>query len=84
MVAAEQIKAQAKLTSDQQRLQLDFMKAQMQDDRERDKMTQDLAIEAAKIFANTGVRLNEQQVRAQQAMTPSIPGMMQPGMMPNA
>jgi hypothetical protein len=49
-------------------------------------MTQDLAIEAAKIFANTGVRLNEQQIRAQQAMTqPMGPQPMgQPGMMPNA
>jgi hypothetical protein len=52
-------------------------------------MTQDLAIEAAKIFANTGVRLNEQQIRAQQAMTPmgqpmGQPMMPQPGMMPNA
>jgi hypothetical protein len=72
--------------ADQQKSQLDYQKALMQDDRERDKMTQDLAIEAAKIFANTGVRLNEQQIRAQQAMTqPMGPQpMMQPGMMPNA
>jgi len=79
----EQMKSQTRAQADQQKTQLDFVKAQMQDDRERDKMTQDLAIEAAKIFANTGVRLNEQQIRAQQAMTPM--GMMpQPGMMPNA
>lgn len=80
---AEQMKMSARVMADQQKTQLDYQKALMQDDRERDKMTQDLAIEAAKIFANTGVRLNEQQIRAQQAMTPM--GMMpQPGMMPNA
>ena len=82
----EQMKSQTRAQADMQRTQMDFVKAQMQDDRERDKMTQDLAIEAAKIFANTGVRLNEQQIRAQQAMTqPMGPQpMMQPGMMPNA
>jgi spore coat protein CotH len=85
----EQMKSQTRAQADMQRTQVDIMKAQMQDDRERDKMTQDLAIEAAKIFANTGVRLNEQQIRAQQAMTPmgqpmGQPMMPQPGMMPNA
>ena len=84
---AEQMKTSARVMADQQKAQLDYQKAIMQDDRERDKMTQDLAIEAAKIFANTGVRLNEQQIRAQQAMTPmpmGQPMMPQPGMMPNA
>jgi hypothetical protein len=84
---AEQMKTSARVMADQQKAQLDYQKALMQDDRERDKMTQDLAIEAAKIFANTGVRLNEQQIRAQQAMTPmpmGQPMMPQPGMMPNA
>lgn len=66
---AEQMKVSARVQADQQKAQLDFMKAQMQDDRERDKMIQDLAIEAAKLLANSGLRLNEQQVRAQQAAT---------------
>lgn len=70
---AEQMKVSARVQADQQKAQLDFMKAQMQDDRERDKMIQDLAIEAAKLLANSGLRLNEQQVKAQQAAT-------QPGM----
>jgi hypothetical protein len=87
---AEQMKTSARVMADQQKAQLDYQKALMQDDRERDKMTQDLAIEAAKIFANTGVRLNEQQIKAQQAMPPMPQPMMpqpmmpQPGMMPNA
>ena len=74
---AEQMKVSARVQADQQKAQLDFVKAQMQDDRERDKMIQDLAIEAAKLLANSGIRLNEQQVRAQQAAT-------QPMGMPNA
>jgi hypothetical protein len=82
---AEQMKTSARVQADQQKAQLDFVEAQMTDDRERDKMLQDLAIEAAKIYANTGVRLNEQQIKAQQAMTqPMMPMQpMQPGM-PNA
>jgi hypothetical protein len=78
---AEQMKTSARVQADQQKMQMDFVKAQMQDDRERDRMIQDLAIEAAKILANSGIRLNEQQIRAQQAMTQPM-GM--PGMMPNA
>ena len=75
---AEQMKTSARVQADMQKAQMDFVKAQMQDDRERDKMIQDLAIEAAKILANSGIRLNEQQIRAQQAMTQPM------GMMPNA
>ena len=82
---AEQMKTSARVQADMQKTQMDFVKAQMQDDRERDKMIQDLAIEAAKILANSGIRLNEQQIRAQQAMTqPMGMPMGAPGMMPNA
>jgi hypothetical protein len=79
---AEQMKTSARVQADQQKMQMDFVKAQMQDDRERDRMIQDLAIEAAKILANSGIRLNEQQIRAQQAMTQPMGQPM--GMMPNA
>lgn len=75
---AEQMKTSARVQADMQKTQMDFIKAQMQDDRERDKMIQDLAIEAAKILADGGIRLNEQQIRAQQAATQPM------GMMPNA
>ncbi len=72
---AEQMKVSARVAADQQKTQLDFVKAQMQDDRERDKMLQDLAIRGAELYANTGVKMNEQQIRAQQAMTqPMQPG----------
>lgn len=73
---AEQMKTSARVQADTRKMQLDFVKAQMEDDRERDKMVQDLAVEAAKLLANSGIKLNEQQIRAQQAST-------QPMVMPN-
>jgi hypothetical protein len=67
LVAAETIKAQAKLQSDAQRLQLDFMKAQMQDDRERDKMLQDMEIAMAEIGAKYGIAVDTARIKAEQA-----------------
>jgi hypothetical protein len=72
---AEQMKVSARVQADQQKAQLEFQKALMNDDLQRDKMLQDLAIEAAKIVANGGIRLNEQQIRAQQAATNPMQGM---------
>lgn len=46
---AEQMKVSARVQADQQKTQLDYQKAVMQDDRERDKMAQDLFLEAAKM-----------------------------------
>lgn len=66
LVAAEQIKAQAKLASDQQRIQLEFMKAQMQDDRERDRMLQDMEIAMAQIAAKYGVAIDTARIKAEQ------------------
>ena len=48
---AEQMKVSARVQADQQKTQLDYQKAMMQDDRERDKMAQDLFLEAAKMAA---------------------------------
>ena len=82
MVAAEQIKAQAKLQSDAQRMQLEFMKAQMQDDRERDRMLQDLEIAMAQISAKYGMAIDTAQIKAQQAATQAAmpqPSAPQPG-----
>jgi hypothetical protein len=66
---AEQMKVSARAQADQQKAQLDYQKALMQDDRERDKMLQDLYIEGAKLAVDTGLRLNTEQIRAQQAAT---------------
>jgi hypothetical protein len=72
MVAAETIKANAKLQSDAQRMQLEFMKAQMQDDRERDRMLQDLEIAMAQISAKYGMAIDTAQIKAQQAATQAM------------
>lgn len=79
MIAAEQIKAQAKLTSDAQRMQLEFMKAQMQDDRERDRMLQDLEIAMAQISAKYGMAIDTAQIKAAQQANNAPPMAPQPG-----
>ena len=83
MVEAETIKAQAKLQSDAQRMQLEFMKAQMQDDRERDRMLQDLEIAMAQISAKYGMAIDTAQIKAEQASTQAMTqAMMQPQQQP--
>ena len=83
MVAAEQIKAQAKLQSDAQRMQLDMMKAQMQDDRERDRMLQDMEIAMAQIQAKYGMQIDTARIKAEQANNnAAMQQMMQPQQMP--
>jgi hypothetical protein len=80
MVQAETVKANAKLQSDAQRMQLEFMKAQMQDDRERDRMLQDLDIAMAQISAKYGMAIDTAQIKAQQAATQvGMPQAAQPG-----
>ena len=84
LVQAETIKAQAKMATDQQRLQLDFMKAQMQDDRERDRMLQDLEVSMTQIAAKYGIAVDTAQIKAQQAATqPQGMPQPQPMMPPN-
>ena len=63
LVAAEQIKAQTKAQSDAMSAQVKMQSEMMKDDRERDKMAQDFALEAAKI---EGGQVNQAQVRAEQ------------------
>lgn len=64
---AEQMKASARVQADMQKTQVDVMKAQMADDRERDRMAQDLFLRGAEIAAKTGVQLNAAQLKAEQA-----------------
>lgn len=77
-IQGEQIKAQAKAQSDQQKHEVDLQKAQADymrgllkdqadDDRERDKMAQDRALKAAELAGKLGVQVNEQAIRAEQA-----------------
>ena len=67
IVQAETIKAQAKMASDQQKLQLEFMKAQMQDDRERDRMLQDMEIAMAQVAGKYGIAIDSARIKAEQA-----------------
>ena len=72
---AEQMKTSARVQADQQKMQLDFVKAQMQDDRERDKMLQELRLAEAEILAKYGIQLRSQMIKAEQAATrPMMPG----------
>jgi hypothetical protein len=73
LVAAEQVKAQAKLQSDGARMQLDLEKARMQDDRERDRMAQELAIKQAEIDGKYSIAIDTARIKAEQAATPIMP-----------
>ena len=53
---AEQMKVSARVMADREKAMLEARKADMQDDRERDKMAQDLAIKVAEILAKSGVQ----------------------------
>ena len=66
-VQAEQIKAQAKATSDMAKLQIDAQKAIANDDRERDQMDQDLLVDAATILGKYGTAVDTARIKAEQA-----------------
>jgi hypothetical protein len=74
---AEGMKAQAKQQTDMARLQLDAQKAMaeeqrkrqemaMDDDLDRDKMIQDLAVKVAEILGEYGTRVDTEAIRARQ------------------
>lgn len=66
MIQAEQIKAQAKLASDQFRMQLDAQKSLAEDDRKRDEMDQELLIKAAELLGKYGSPLDLERIREMQ------------------
>jgi len=67
-VQAEQVKAQSKAQTDMLKAQIDAQKAIAQDDRERDQMDQDLILQSAKLLGEYGIKVNEQKIKAAQAM----------------
>ncbi len=77
MVQAETIKAQAKIASDQQRIQLDFYKAKMADDLQRDRMVQDMEIAMAQIAGKYGIAVDTAAIKAQQDATVAMPAVQQ-------
>ena len=74
---AEQMKAQAKVSTDMAKLQLDAQKAAAEDDRERDRMAQDLLVDAAKIAGQYGTQVDIARVKAEQDKLRTIAGMAQ-------
>lgn len=65
-IQAETIRAQAKAQSDLAKIQLDAQKALAADDRERDKMDQDLLVQAAKMLGEYGTRVDVERVKQMQ------------------
>jgi hypothetical protein len=74
---AEQMKAQTKMQSDMAKLQLDAQKAAADDDLKRDKMAQDLLVDAAKIYGQYGTAVDVAKVQAEQDKVRMIGGMAQ-------
>lgn len=70
---AEQIKAQTKQQADAMDMQLRSQKMMMDDDRARDQMAQDLAIKAAELLAKTGVQIDQNAIKREQAMNNQMP-----------
>lgn len=71
-IQAETIRAQAKAQSDLAKIQLDAQKALAADDRERDKMDQDLLIKAAEIVGKHGTAVDVETIKQMQN-TPRYP-----------
>jgi hypothetical protein len=67
LVQAEQLKAQAKAQSDMVKMEVDAQKAIAQDDRERDKMDQDLLIKAAEILGKYDTAIDVENIKAAQS-----------------
>ena len=66
LVQAEQYKADKKAEMDMLKAQIDAQKAIAVDDRERDKLDQDLIIKAAEILGNYGTKVDIEQIKAAQ------------------
>lgn len=65
---AEQMKSQQRMQEAMMQMQLDMRKLMMEDDRKRDEMEQKRALDAAKLQGEYGLKVNEQAIKAEQAM----------------
>lgn len=65
-VQAEQIKAESKAQTDMLKAQIDAQKAIAQDDRERDKLDQDLLIKTAEIMGKHGTAVDVERIKQMQ------------------
>ena len=66
LLQAEQYKADKKAQTDMMKIQIDAQKAIAVDDRERDKMDQDLITDAAKILGEYGTKVDVEKIKGQQ------------------
>ena len=66
-IQSEQIRAQSKMQSDSLKAQLDAQKALAQDDRERDKMDQELLIKAAEVIGKYGTAVDVERIKQMQS-----------------
>ena len=71
---AEQMKAQAKMSTDMAKLQLDATKAAAEDDLKRDQMAQDLLVDAAKVAGQYGTAVDVARVKAEQDKLRTVAG----------
>ena len=74
---AEQMKAQAKMSTDMAKLQLDATKAAAEDDLKRDQMAQDLLVDAAKVAGQYGTAVDVARVKAEQDKLRTVAGIAQ-------
>ena len=65
-VQAEQVKAQTKVQTDMLKAEIDAQKAIAQDDRERDKMDQELLLKAVEILGKHGTAVDIERIKAMQ------------------
>ena len=77
---AEQMKAQTKMQTDMAKLQLDAQKAASEDDLKRDRMAQDLLVDAAKIYGQYGTAVDVAKVQAEQDKLRVVSGIAQGNM----
>ena len=63
---AEQLKAQQKAQSDMMKIQIEAQKAIAADDRERDKMDQDMLVKAAEILGKYGTAVDVERIKTMQ------------------
>jgi hypothetical protein len=63
---AEQMKAAQKGQTDMVKLQLDAQRMQMDDDRKRDEMAQDLALKNIELLGKYNLQANAQAIKAEQ------------------
>ena len=76
---AEQMKTTAKAQTDMAKISLDAQKAAAEDDRERDKMAQDLFIQGAKIAGQYGQSVDVAAIKAEQDKIRTIANVAQSG-----